>query len=732
VHRRRVVQLLPLIVAALLVPVPSPASSDAGELVFSSDRGAGFDLYIVPEDGGDTELLVGGDGDDHDPAWSPGGRRLAFARVTDQGRDSSILVVDADGSGLVELTSGPQVDRQPSWSPDGTRIAFVRSVPRRGISNLHVVNVDGSGRRRLTRSAEGVADASPAWSPDGTRIAFSSTRDGGLPEVYVMGADGSGRLRLTENVALDASPAWSPDGTRIAFERCCPGGSSEIYVMGADGEGGTNLTGSPAHETSPAWSPDGARIAYVRAPAAGGGRDLFTMAEAGGDVRRVTSHARADLGPAWRPPALPEPASPAVAAHDWASKDPIARPSSVSAAPAAARIRQRGKAIAPGVRLIRATHRGVPQRVFALRVNARKRPSIDTVLAGGLLAGRLRTRQMVRAHRAIAGVNGDFSLPSGSPVHAFLGDGHLKRTTLSGGVNFAVSRDQRRLFLGEATPGLRLLETSTGDRLPIARWNDGPPVVGEVAGFTAAGGGWMRPPPASCSVRLRGAGRIRWTKEGAVEKPFVVARAGCFASRLTRRGGVVLAAPPGTAEGVLLRSMRKDDVVRLSWGLGWPRAFDSIGGTPLLVEDGRVVATACDASFCRRHPRTAVGITRKGKVLLVVVDGRRPRWSKGMTLVELAREMRRLGARTAVNLDGGGSSTMVVRGKVVNRPSDSSGERAVSSAVLVLRGRDRGDPKPGEPIEVGFASAAASLSDPASTGGLLEALEQNAFASWRP
>ena len=47
-----------------------------------------------------------------------------------------------------------------------------------------------------------------------------------------------------------------------------------------------------------------------------------------------------------------------------------------------------------------------------------------------------------------------------------------------------MSRDQRRLFLGEASPGLRLLEASSGDRLPIARWNDGPPVVGEVAGFT--------------------------------------------------------------------------------------------------------------------------------------------------------------------------------------------------------------------------------------------------------
>ena len=728
-HRGRVSLLLPLIVAGLVVPAPSPASSDAAEIAFSSDRGTGFDLYVVPAAGGAAEPLVAGEGDDHDAAWSPDGRHVAFARVTDRGGDSSIFVADAEGSGLRQLTSGPHLDRQPAWSPDGTRIAFVRSVPRQGTSRIHVIDLETSGRRRLTDPVAGAADASPAWSPDGTRIAFSRARGGGLPEIYVMAADGSAPLRLTSNDVLDASPAWSPDGTRIVFERCCPDGSSEIYAIGVDGEGEANLTGSAAHEASPAWSPDGTRIAYVRAPAGGGGRDLFTMSEAGGDAVRLTTHARAELGPAWRPPALGGSVSPAIAV----AAGPEARPPSVpgGAEPSLARVRQRGRRIAPGVRLVRATHQGVPQRVFALRVNPRKRPSIDTVLAGGRLAGRLRTRQMVRAHRAIAGVNGDFSLPGGAPVHAFLGDGHLKRTTLSGGVNFAVSRDQRRLFLGTASPGLRVLETSSGDRFPIARWNDGPPVVGEVAGFTDAGRGWLRPPAGSCSVRLRGAGGIRWAHDGSVEKPYVVARAGCFASSLARRGGVVLSAPPGTAEGFLLRSMRRDEVVRLSWGLGWPRAFDSIGGTPLLVEDGRVVATRCDPSFCSRHPRTAVGITRKGKVLLVVVDGRRPRWSKGMTLVELGREMRRLGARTAFNLDGGGSSTMVVRGKVVNRPSDPTGERAVSSAVLVLPGRDRGDPVPEEPVESGFASAAASFGDPASTGGLLEALEQNAFASWR-
>jgi exopolysaccharide biosynthesis protein len=85
-----------------------------------------------------------------------------------------------------------------------------------------------------------------------------------------------------------------------------------------------------------------------------------------------------------------------------------------------------------------------------------------------------------------------------------------------------------------------------------------------------------------------------------------------------------------------------------------------------------------------RQPRTLAGVRDDGTLLLVTVDGRRPGWSAGMTLPEAARLMRSLGARDALNLDGGGSSAMTVRGEVVNRPSDRGGERAVSDGVYAL------------------------------------------------
>ena len=78
-----------------------------------------------------------------------------------------------------------------------------------------------------------------------------------------------------------------------------------------------------------------------------------------------------------------------------------------------------------------------------------------------------------------------------------------------------------------------------------------------------------------------------------------------------------------------------------------------------------------------------VEIERAAGRFIVTVDGRRPGYSVGISLAEAARLMKSLGARDALNLDGGGSTTMVVGGRVVNRPSDRVGERAVGSGVFV-------------------------------------------------
>jgi hypothetical protein len=113
-----------------------------------------------------------------------------------------------------------------------------------------------------------------------------------------------------------------------------------------------------------------------------------------------------------------------------------------------------------------------------------------------------------------------------------------------------------------------------------------------------------------------------------------------------------------------------------------------VNGAGLLRVKGRQI-TAWDAErlsgpnfINMRHPRTVIGLDRRGDIWLIVVDGRQPS-SAGMAFSDLQRLSDRLQLTDALNLDGGGSTTMVVQGKVVNRPSDAKGPRAVSDAIGV-------------------------------------------------
>ena len=105
-----------------------------------------------------------------------------------------------------------------------------------------------------------------------------------------------------------------------------------------------------------------------------------------------------------------------------------------------------------------------------------------------------------------------------------------------------------------------------------------------------------------------------------------------------------------------------------------------------LVRDGRPVYRANEAftssQIAPRHPRTAIGQLADGRILLVVVDGRQPGYSVGMTTFEMALTMVRLGAVRAMQLDGGGSSTLAFEGTVLNSPSDGR-ERPISTALML-------------------------------------------------
>ncbi len=174
--------------------------------------------------------------------------------------------------------------------------------------------------------------------------------------------------------------------------------------------------------------------------------------------------------------------------------------------------------------------------------------------------------------------------------------------------------------------------------------------------------------------------------EIAVERDRVV-RTGSRDLKIPAEGYVV--SYKGEAPSVL-RSLEKGDSMTYQYGLTppWNQASVAVGGGPRLVRDGKSVdefaAEGFSKNFSRQDaPRTAVGVTASGELLLVTVDGRQAGRNAGVSLKELSRILVSLGAQQGINLDGGGSTTSWLDGKVINRPSDGR-ERKISTALVVV------------------------------------------------
>lgn len=122
----------------------------------------------------------------------------------------------------------------------------------------------------------------------------------------------------------------------------------------------------------------------------------------------------------------------------------------------------------------------------------------------------------------------------------------------------------------------------------------------------------------------------------------------------------------------------------------WLDVYNALTGGPLLIRGGRIVVEKSAKEKLRqganrRIPLTAVGSTLEGRLMFVVADGRRSNYSVGVTYDEMAQFMRSIGAINAIGMDGGGSSTMVINGEIVNRPSGGA-PRRVSNGIGVFTG----------------------------------------------
>jgi hypothetical protein len=355
-----------------------------------------------------------------------------------------------------------------------------------------------------------------------------------------------------------------------------------------------------------------------------------------------------------------------------------------------------------------------PWVVHVLKVSRRATGRVAPALANDVVAGRETVSSLAARKGAVAGVNGGYFVigdADGTP-------GDLAGTSILGGRLVSEAVDGRTdLLLGPAFPSVRALRDAQTVRASdgASRLLDGdnrkPGLIRSCGG---AGGDAPTERPlhdVSCTDPSE---LIRFTPVfGPGTEPGDGAEALLDASgRVTAlrepRGGAIPAGGSvlaGTGDGAdWLRAhatpgarLRVHTAVRTPRGpLALRRGLGVVNGGPRLLRGGHADITAEAEGFdhpddpgflygfgLRRNPRTMAGVERDGDLLLVAVDGHAPGYSAGLDFEEEAAVMRSLGARDALNLDGGGSTTMVVRGALVTRPSDTTGERPIGDAILV-------------------------------------------------
>jgi len=317
----------PLTVGSGAQPCWSP---DGTWLVFQTQRDGNGELYAINADGTNLRNLTHTPNlAEWDPALSPDGTRLAFARAPLQrgagGSAAELYVLDlVHGGEPVQITSNQVLDEAPTWSPDGAQLAFV-STERTALVALNHPNVradsvvvtDLSGVRLsedqfVVHAEEGVLDFTAASNVFGQRVRIqfrwaveggeeSGTMEPRVPfpnrEIFVMNADGSGRHNLTNHESSDTQPDWSPTG-RLAFVSDREG-NQEIYTMDSNGGNVVNVTRHLDSDAQPSWSPDGNSIAFVSNRT--GLIEIFTLPAGGGEAVNVTNFTSGDIQPAWGP-----------------------------------------------------------------------------------------------------------------------------------------------------------------------------------------------------------------------------------------------------------------------------------------------------------------------------------------------------------------------------------------------------------------------------------------------
>jgi exopolysaccharide biosynthesis protein len=301
---------------------------------------------------------------------------------------------------------------------------------------------------------------------------------------------------------------------------------------------------------------------------------------------------------------------------------------------------------------------------------------------GSSVAGTTPTTTLTRQADALVGVNASyFSIGSklpGIPVGLTVSDGRVLSDPSGMGreVTLLVDTARNELHIDKLHWAGRLVGADGTRTLGLDKVNAAPRGHSQITAFT----------PKFGKHTPRGKGT-----------EVVLDRHGCAVHVQSHRGATLghgrSSIQATGAAAHKLRAMVKDGCIDVQSKLrdtkGAPidlhPSVSAVTGRFQLLNEGRVVAPTRHGAFFARHPRTVAGTTWDGKIVFLTIDGG-TRHSIGATLPQAARVARALGMREAVNLDGGGSTTMAIRGKLANQVSGGR-ERAVSDALVWVRRR---------------------------------------------
>ncbi|GMU86672.1 MAG: hypothetical protein AMXMBFR48_19140 [Ignavibacteriales bacterium] len=344
------------------------------------------------------------------------------------------------------------------------------------------------------------------------------------------------------------------------------------------------------------------------------------------------------------------------------------------------------RTVGPGVTYTKLVDSLIPWSIDLLRIDMTNPyikleaiKALDRISGGRETTSQMAARRNFSGHWVVGAVNADFFEASGATVNTHVGNGQI--TKRENGWPALGFNDQNDLSItAPAFSGKVIFKngsSSTFGEINVAR------DTGKIYYYNTFYGATTGTDGSGTEVMLRAIGG--WRMNDTVF--CVVDSVGIGRGSHPLANHVVLSGA-GTTAALLSGRAVKGDTVRLIMNLmpSVKNLIGMVGGRPVIVENGAVAnLNLGDPFVTARHPRTGVGFNADTTIFyMITVDGRQVGLSAGMNLTEFANLMLRHGIYQGVNLDGGGSTAMVVRSQVMNSPSDPGGERSVANALLVI------------------------------------------------